>query len=45
MAEATTKPVINIDDMELMDFGHGDGFAAKPGRLGNSLDYWDGEDA
>ena len=30
----TTKPVINMDELELMEFGHGEAFAAKLGRIG-----------
>lgn len=30
----TTKPVLNIDDAPLRDMSHGDGFAAKLGRIG-----------
>ena len=37
MADAMTKPVINIDDLEFVDFGHGDGFAAKLGRIGGLI--------
>ncbi len=34
---AKTKPVLNIDDVELMDFGNGGKFAAKLGRFGPAL--------
>ena len=37
MADAMTRPVVNIDDLELMDFGHGDGFAAKLGPIGGLI--------
>ena len=36
MAEAK-KPVINIDDVKLRDFGHGENFAARLGRLGDLI--------
>ena len=31
------KPVINIDDVELRDNGHGDGFAARVGSFGKKI--------
>ncbi len=31
------KPIVNIDDVELMDFGNGGKFAAKLGRIGPLL--------
>ncbi len=37
MTGAKTKPVLNIDDVELMDFGNGGKFAAKLGRFGPAL--------
>ncbi len=32
-----TKPVLNINDVEMMDFGNGGKFAAKLGRIGPAL--------
>ncbi len=37
MTEATKKPVLNIDDVEMMDFGNDGKFAAKLGRIGPLL--------
>ena len=37
MNEQKTKPVLNIDDVELQDFGNGGKFAAKLGRIGPTL--------
>lgn len=34
MSARKPDPVVNIDDIPLMDFGHGDGFAARLGRIG-----------
>lgn len=34
MSSKTAAPVVNIDDVPLMDFGNGDGFQAKLGRIG-----------
>lgn len=31
------KPVINIDEIALDDFGHGEGFAAQLGRIGPAI--------
>ena len=31
---STRKPVVNVADVPLMDFGNGDGFVAKLGRIG-----------
>ncbi len=32
-----TKPIVNIDELDLNDFGHGDAFAAKLGRIGDRI--------
>jgi uncharacterized cupin superfamily protein len=37
MANDKMKPVINMDDVPLMDFGHGEKFEAKLGRIGPIL--------
>lgn len=37
MSEAKTNPVLNIDDVPLMDFGNGGKFAARLGRIGPLL--------
>lgn len=37
MSEAKTNPVLNIDDVPLMDFGNGQKFAARLGRIGPLL--------
>lgn len=34
MAEETTRPVLNVADVPLMERGHGDRFAVKWGRIG-----------
>lgn len=35
MSEA--PPIVNLDDVELRDFGHGEKFAARLGRIGGTL--------
>ena len=37
MTDAPAKPVINIADVELSDFGRGEKFAAKIGRIGPAI--------
>ena len=37
MSASTTIPVINIGDVETFAFGHGEGFAANLGRIGNRI--------
>jgi uncharacterized cupin superfamily protein len=37
MADATTRPVINLDDVPLRDHGHGKSFAAKIGSFGHMI--------
>ena len=37
MNNIPAAPVINIDDVDLIDFGHGDAFAAKLGRIGGLI--------
>ncbi len=34
MTEVGQTPVVNIDDVPLIDFGNGDGFVARLGRVG-----------
>lgn len=34
MSSKTATPVVNLDDVPLMDFGNGAGFEAKLGRIG-----------
>ena len=34
MAEDVAKPVMNLADVETMEFGHGEGFSARLGRIG-----------
>ena len=37
MADAATKPVLNVADVALMERGHGDKFAVKWGRMGPQI--------
>jgi uncharacterized cupin superfamily protein len=34
MSAQTRTPVVNLDDVPLIDFGNGDGFVARIGRIG-----------
>ena len=38
------KPIVNISDVPLRDFGQGEKFSARLGRIA-AADYWDGEAA
>ena len=37
MTQTHDKPVINVDDVELAPFGHGEAFAAKLGSVGTRI--------
>lgn len=37
MTDDTSKPIVNFDELEFMDFGHGEKFAAKLGQIGQRI--------